>query len=196
MPIFKVTTKQAKGIWKTPDGQRELFEVLFDYEGQEVSAKSWSKAVATVGWSGEVETYEKTNKQGAIETFVKQPQKEQGSYPSRSGGRSYPPKDEKAIQAMWAIGQSVQLCIANKTTDVADVYTVALELMDMVDAVKSGDEKASDEAIIVSNPPQDTVYEPSEEELAGQSSLVDDIDKAFPGTKEVNAPKENPWKKS
>lgn len=86
MPQLDVTTKTATSVWKSPDGQREIFELGLEYEGKPVKAKTYSKDIATVGWSGTVETYEKPGRNGS-ETFVKQPPKEGGSYGGSSGSQ-------------------------------------------------------------------------------------------------------------
>lgn len=186
MPTLQVTTKASKSVWKTPDGQREIFEVTFDYEGQEISAKTWSGQIATVGWSGLVESYEKEGKNGP-QTFVKQPPKEGASYGSTGGGTygssksAYVPKDEKAIKAMWSIGQAVAAHNGNESLDVADLPSVeayAVELFAMVDRVKGAEESGKtnvDEVIDV------TGTENNEELLKG-------IDEIFPSSK-----KETPW---
>lgn len=85
MPIISVTTKVATQVWASPDGQRKIYELQLDYAGQPVKAKTYSDAIATVGWSGTVETYEKAGRNG-VETFVKQPPKEGGSFGGASTG--------------------------------------------------------------------------------------------------------------
>lgn len=53
-------------------------------------------------------------------------------------GMARQPKDEAAIKAMWAIGQSVQVALGKgKTFDTKDIEAVANELFGMVDRVKS-----------------------------------------------------------
>jgi hypothetical protein len=87
MPTLdKVSTVSSKSVWRSPDGQREIFEVMLDYQGNTFKGKTYSKDIATDGWSGTVETYEKEGRNGP-ETFVKQPAKENGY--SGGGGRSY-----------------------------------------------------------------------------------------------------------
>lgn len=89
MPTLQVSTTQSKSVWRSPDGQREIFEVELDYNGTPVIAKTYSKDISVVGWSGSVETYEKEGKPGMpSQTFVKQPAKE-GGYGGGGGGRSY-----------------------------------------------------------------------------------------------------------
>jgi len=85
MPTMQLTTKTVSQVWASPDGQRKIYELTLDYQGQDVKAKTYSDAIAVVGWSGEVETYEKAGRTG-VETFVKQPPKEGGgSFGGRSG---------------------------------------------------------------------------------------------------------------
>lgn len=151
MPQLKVTTKAAEKVWASPDGQRVIHKVILDYNGQDAVAKTYSKDIATVGWSGTVETYEKPGRNGS-ETFVKQPPKEDGSYGSQGGTRggskpAYVPKDERAIQAMAAIKQAVALVgpvgpKADMSTILGVVHEVATELFDMVDLVKKGENTA------------------------------------------------------
>lgn len=86
MPTLNVKTSEAEKVWSSPDGQRKIYKVTLDFDGKEVVAKTYSEAIATEGWEGSVETYEKTGRNGA-ETFVKQPPKD-STY--GGGGRSYP----------------------------------------------------------------------------------------------------------
>lgn len=134
MPKLQVKTVEASQVWKSPDGTRKIYELHLDYDGKAVKAQTFSDKIATVGWEGEVETYERGNN-----TFVKQPARE-GGY-SGGGGASksnYQPKDEAAIKAMWSIGQAVQLVIATKPKDiVGEVEAKAQELYLMVDRVKA-----------------------------------------------------------
>lgn len=90
MPILNnVSTKSAKQIWQSPDGQKTIFEVVLDYNGQEMSAKTYSGAIARDGWSGDIESYDKQGRNGS-ETFVKQaPKEDGGQYPSRNQGGGY-----------------------------------------------------------------------------------------------------------
>lgn len=144
MPQLEVTTKEANQIWASPDGQRVIFELTMDYQGKPVKAKTYSKEIATEGWSGTIETYEKEGKGGRpAETFVKQPQKE-GGYSGggyRGGGAQRQPKDEAAIKAQMAIKAAVQALPeakpANLTDYLADVEAVAQGLYEMIDRVKA-----------------------------------------------------------
>lgn len=87
MATLNVTTKSAEQVWASPDGKMTIFKLLLEMDGKTFEAKTYSKAIANVGWSGEIESYEKQGKQGA-ETFVKQPQKEGFGGGFSGGGRS------------------------------------------------------------------------------------------------------------
>ena len=159
--VYNATTKQAESIWRSPDGSKEIFKVTIEVGGEEFQAKTYSKDISKVGWTGSLESYEKEGKFGS-ETFVKQPQKE-GGY---GGGKSYTPKDEKAIQAMWAIGQAMSW-FSNRAQDklvADDVKQLAIVLNSMVDDVKQG--SVSTET--------DTVAE-----VTGNEDIGKEIDKVF-----------------
>lgn len=95
MPQFQTTTKQSRSVWKTPDGQREIFEVVLDYDGQDFKGKTYSKDIAVIGWAGTVDTYEKEGRNGS-ETFVKQPPKEGfGGGSSTTQGAGHAPSVSK-----------------------------------------------------------------------------------------------------
>lgn len=83
MPLIKATTKSSKETWKSPDGKITGFDIVLDVGGEDFPCNTFSKAIAEVGWSGEVETYERNNR-----TYVKQPPKEEGSYQSTTSGGS------------------------------------------------------------------------------------------------------------
>lgn len=85
MPVIKGKTMSANKVWTSPDKQRVLYEVMLNVGGEEIKAKTYSGAIARVGWEGEMETEEKTGKYG-IETYVKQAQR-QNEAPNR--GASY-----------------------------------------------------------------------------------------------------------
>lgn len=91
MPVFHAKTIGSTQVWKSPDGQRVIYEVTLQTGEGSANAKSYSSAIAQMGFEGEVETYEKIGKQGA-EMFVKQVAKENPGYaggsPSYSGGKS------------------------------------------------------------------------------------------------------------
>lgn len=77
MPVFNATTKSSESVWKSPDGQREIFSVKLDVGGKEFEAKTYSRDISQAGFTGEVESYEKPGQNGKpAQTFVKQAQKE------------------------------------------------------------------------------------------------------------------------
>lgn len=190
MPKLEVRTVASKVIWTSPDGQRKIHELQMDYKGKPVKANTFSDAIAVEGWSGEVETYEREGKGNApAQTFVKQPQKDGSGYPSNSVGErtakpAYKPKDEKAIQAMWSIGQAVQLVVATKPKDIlGTVEAHAQELFLMVDRVKAVTEVQG-----ATTPEPDVVIDPDQ-------TTIEDIKEIF-GEAEAAAEDvevEDPW---
>lgn len=175
MPRFNVTTVEGKKIWESPDGQRKIYEVVLDVgNGKTAKAKTYSEAIARNGFNGEVETYEKENRSGGVDTFVKQPPKEGGGYggsSTSSGGstsrQSYQPKDEAAIKAMWAIGQATTVVTGagipfSEKEFYPSVETVATNLFGLVDRVKTGEA------------PQDTVHDVPPEDIT-----VEDLGEAM-----------------
>ena len=92
MPNLDVRVLDAKEVWSK--GDLTIHEVTLDVGGKTTRAKTYSKVIATPGWEGTVETYEKQGRNGA-ETFLKQPQKEnnyQGGYQKKESGAA--PKKE------------------------------------------------------------------------------------------------------
>lgn len=143
MPTAQATTKEAEQIWASPDGQRKLRKVIMEVNGASVEVRTYSDQIATVGWSGTVETYEKPGKDGhAAQTFVKQPPKEGGysggsASTSGSGKPTYQPRDDDAIKAMFAIKGAVELAKLNPKSTIIDVEATARQLYDMVERVKT-----------------------------------------------------------
>lgn len=140
MPRLDVTTKKSEKVWSTPDGQRSIYKLTLEYEGQPVQAKTYSDAIAREGWAGTVETYEKTGKNGP-ETFVKQPPKEGYTAGGGSSKPAYQPRDDAAIKAQFAIKAAVQAlpeAKADSLSDyVSDVEALAQGFFEMVDRVKA-----------------------------------------------------------
>lgn len=127
--MAQAVTKRATEVWKSPDGARVLYEVVVEVNGKLVKAKTWSAKIAQPGFTGDLESYQKEGRDGT-ETFVKQKPKE-----GYGGGGGRQPKDEAAIKAMWAIGQSIQFNGADAS--MGDIETGAETLFDMVDRVKT-----------------------------------------------------------
>lgn len=146
MPQFETETKDSRSVWKSPDGQREIYEITLDYNGQPVKAKTYSHDIAVVGWKGTVDVYEKQGRNGT-EQFVKQPPKDNPSYGGGSAGGAprstgYQ-KDDKAIQAMWAIGQSVAFHTDHEGPAeelVSEIERMAQEFFAMVARVKASED--------------------------------------------------------
>lgn len=178
MPILEVTTKSANQVWASPDGQRVIYALELDYNGESVTAKTYSAAIATPGWKGTVDTYEKQGRNGT-ETFVKQPPKEGGwqgnSGPQSSGGQiagskpAYQPRDDKAIQAQWSIGQAVTVANLGLETDMGAVESLAKEFFAMIERVKTSDQTEAEPA--------------GDAETVGDDELAK-IDEIFGGPKE------------
>lgn len=199
MPILDVKTVSAKQVWQTADKQRTIWELQLEYEGKPVKAQTFSESIATPGWAGKVETYERGNN-----TFVKQPPKEDSPYGgsnrtatpgSRSSG--YPAKDEKAIQAMWSIGQSVVLHGQMQTgtnIELDFIERYAQDLFLMVDRVKVVTDEPEPEAVTAT---------PESSDGAGDDVVIenvpDDISTIFDDA-EAKAEQvdvgEDPWKPS
>lgn len=189
-----VTTKSASLVWKSPDGARELYEVVLDYQGQELKAKTYSTTLINVGWEGDVLVEERQGKQG-LETFVKQAPKEDswkpsggGSMQSSTGGgtsgsskNAYVPKDEKAIQAMWAIREA-NTYFTLESLDMAAVEGLAVEMMDMVDRVKAS--QSTDTAPVALDVVAEVVDDPLD------LSLMDEVLGGKPAVAET------PWGKA
>jgi hypothetical protein len=131
MILENVTVKEAKEIWRSPDGQRTISELKLDYQGNTITAKTYSKNL-TLGWSGNLESYEKPGRNG-VETFVKQPPKE-GGFPSSGKG-----KDDAAIQAMWSITKAVEWLTSAQAldADITSIEPLAIDFYKMVDKVKA-----------------------------------------------------------
>ena len=102
MANLNITTKSAEEVWKSPDGKITMYKLVLEMDGKSFEAKTYSKAIATEGWLGEVESYEKAGKNGT-ETFVKQPQKEGGWQGGGGGGKSYgKPQDQFTMYLSYA----------------------------------------------------------------------------------------------
>ena len=143
MTTVNIKTQSAESVWKSPDGKIEMFDISLETNGKNATAKTYSKKVATVGFEGEVETYKKPDRHGAQQTFLKLPVNENYQSNNRGYGKkpSYQPKDEKAIKAMWAIGQAVAIATAKNNAQAYDtIEEQAKDLFLMVDRVKGEEE--------------------------------------------------------
>lgn len=102
MPVITGTTKSAKQVWASPDGQKKIFKIVLDIDGADMQASTYSEPIAQVGWTGELDTYEKPGKYG-VETFVRQPKKE-GFSGGFGGGKGYgkPQGDQYTMYLSYA----------------------------------------------------------------------------------------------
>ncbi len=77
MPQFqgKIVSVANNGApaWQSPDGQRKIWQVTVDVNGKQAPCKTYSQVLSQVGYQGMIETYEKANNRGGIDTFIKQP---------------------------------------------------------------------------------------------------------------------------
>jgi hypothetical protein len=80
MPIFKdVKTLGSEKIWEK--GDRTIWKLKLEVQGNEMECKTYSKVISELGWSGDVETREQNN-----DVFVKQYKEEDGYTPSGNAG--------------------------------------------------------------------------------------------------------------
>lgn len=133
MPTLdEVTTKSVEKVWTSPDGQRNIYKLTLNYKGSTLPVQTYSDAIAVVGWTGEVESYEKPGKFGP-QTFVKQPQKEGYSGGRSSGGGggsgySKAPADPFTMYLSYAKDVAVALVAKTGKLD-ADEYKAVLDLV-------------------------------------------------------------------
>jgi hypothetical protein len=91
LPNVEATTIYSKEIWRKGEGSnaRVIYEVTLgfnrDGEDRQIIAKTYSQAIANVGFKGEVQFYEKDNN-GKIDYFAKQVPKEGGWSGGGGGG--------------------------------------------------------------------------------------------------------------
>lgn len=129
MARLEVTTKTAEQVWTSPDGKLTIFKIGLEYQGKPFDAKTYSKTVATVGWRGEVESYEKQGRNGP-ETFVKQPQKEGGW---QGGGGAKREQDPFTMFLAYAKDLAIACTVSTDKGVVFDSGSYA-ELLDAVSA--------------------------------------------------------------
>ena len=173
MPQFEAVTKLSESVWRSPDGQREIFKVTLEVDGQPMVAKTYSKDISAIGWSGTVDTYEKQGTRGS-ETFVKQPPKEggftpqQASSPKSTGVASSKPSfDNFTMYLSYAKDVAVAMIKDGKLDEAA--YGAVLE------AVAAGGETLYDHRPDAPKKEKDTVHA-----VDDNADLLADINKAFP----------------
>lgn len=198
MPTLRVETKTSNSVWRSPDGQREIFEVGLDYNGAMLKAKTYSKDISSVGWSGDVESYEKESRNGS-ETFVKQPQKEgfQGGGGSTRSGTS------PSSQSGYGAGGGKDDQFTMYLSYVKDIVVAMLATKEGFDEGKFGELLAAvsvgGKTLYDDRPGQEPKQEATQldivHEVTGNETdedLLRNIDEVFAGTKE----KESPWPKT
>ena len=134
MPQFdNVKTVSSEQVWQ--QGDKTIWKLGLDIDGQQMEAKTYSKAIAQVGWSGSVESYEKQGRYG-VETFVKQPQREGGyggARASYSGGKKSAPDNPHTMYLSYAKDIAVAVLATGKWD--GNMYQTVLE------AVEAGGEQ-------------------------------------------------------
>ncbi len=186
MPTFAIKTISAEKIWSK--GDVAIYALELDYQGQAMTAKTYSKAIATEGWEGEVETYEKGE-----DTFVRQPKKEGyagggGGY-SKGGGR--PQADPYTMYLSYAKDLAIAAVDA-KGIFSQDLYVALLSAVEAGGAQlynsRPGAEQTPSKAAEV--PPQ------GKKVIDMKDIEIEDVDKAvdkvFPGAKKGE---DEPWNK-
>ncbi|HJQ08321.1 MAG TPA: hypothetical protein VJ836_02440 [Candidatus Saccharimonadales bacterium] len=126
-----VKTTDSKQVWQSPDGQKTIWEVKLKAGDQEYGLKTYSSAVATLGFEGDIESY--VNQRG--DRFVRQVVKKEAL-----DGR------DSSIRAQWAIGQAIALASATmdkKAITMPVIEKYAKELFTAVSRVK-GEKLTSD----------------------------------------------------
>lgn len=139
---MRAKTKSSEQAWKSPDGSRIIWNVVLEADGKEYPLKTFSEKISQVGFEGDIESY--TTQRG--EQFVKQVPKPQGGYGGGKGGNNYQPRDDAAIRAQWAIGQSIALLSATmdkKAITLAVIVDYAKQLFDAVATVKGQPDSAA-----------------------------------------------------
>lgn len=128
---MQVKTTDSEQIWQSPDGEKKIWSVqLQTPEGNDYRLKTYSQAIASPNFTGEVYSY--LDKRG--ERFVRQAAKEKATAERPSYGR-----DDNAIRAQWAIGQAINLASVKMDKDAITLPVIekyAKELFATVSRVK------------------------------------------------------------
>ena len=75
MPIIEnARTVESHETWASPDGKIKAYEVILLVNDKKLKTQTYSNQIATVGWSGTLDSYEKGGR-----TLVRQPQKQMTS---------------------------------------------------------------------------------------------------------------------
>jgi hypothetical protein len=173
MPILnQVTTVGSQSVWRSPDGQRNLYEVNLTYQGKPFKAKTYSGSIAQVGWTGDVITEEKQGKFG-IETHIKQAPKEdyQGGYQ-----KSYQKGGKQSNTTMF-VSYAKDIVVALQQTEGFDQVKYDILLQAVIDGgrVLSQANYEAQEGTLAGEPeyvPVDNVVDPATVDLNKQ---LDDV---------------------
>lgn len=133
---MKATTLSSTQIWQSPDGEKKIWSVeLKDENDKQYTLKTYSKAIAEVGFEGDVESY--LDKKG--ERFVKQPAPAGGfgGGGNNSARLKADAEKQKEIRAEWAIGKAISSTgtFPLDAKALKEVQELAIKLNQMVDAV-------------------------------------------------------------
>lgn len=139
---MNIKVKSVELDWKSDDGQK-VKNIIVTESGEVY--KTWSKTIASEGWSGEVEVYEKNG-----EKLVKQPwSKGQAT----KGFKADPAKLEqdkllaiatnRSIQRQVAVKGAVEL-IATGKRSYADLQLTYYDLMELLEGGNENDPRATE----------------------------------------------------
>lgn len=182
MPAFKIAAvSQEVRTFTTQYGEMKSYKLKLDGVDAVVEIAQKSTTPAPVAGSEITGTIDYTGQYGP--KFKKERPAFGGGAPAGGGGGSkpaYQPKDDKAIQAMWSIGQAVTAvgpidpAKKQKLDEYANsVYEVAVELFNMVALVKDNEEKPAEQATEVV--PIDEDKQPTMAELDAVFGKQDEV---------------------
>ncbi|HET9174081.1 MAG TPA: hypothetical protein VFN56_02250 [Candidatus Saccharimonadales bacterium] len=124
---MQAKTTHSEQVWQSPDGAKSIWQVSLKGDGgNEYQSKTYSEAIAHLGFEGDVESY--LNNRG--ERFVRQKHSKNTTPYSR---------DNDAIRAQWAIGQAINLAAVKMDKDQITLPVIeeyAKELFATVSRVK------------------------------------------------------------
>lgn len=148
---MKAQTLTSKEEWKSPDGQRTIWEVAIKADdGKDYKLKTFSEKIAQVGFEGEVESY--LNSRG--DRFIKQVAQEGGYKGGRGGSKG---NNQPVIQAQWAIGQARGFIrdrgeILPEKEYWLEVEKTAVKLIEVVNNILGGSESTNPKAWTQTSP--------------------------------------------
>lgn len=162
MPILRnaKTVWVNDDAWESPDGKVTIWQIKLEVDGERDTHNTMSKALATVGFEGDVEVY--TNAKG--KDYVRQAPKEDGQ-PHSSGETSFKadPVKQDNIHRSVALEQAVRACKA-MTSDTNKAPMNKETVLEVADAFYTWlkNEKPSTEAPEQSKAKVDKVFFPDE----------------------------------